>query len=239
MPHRARLYIVCSDRPRNGKTLLARFLADWLTHAGEDPLLYDLDVAAGGLAAHYPQAQRVHFQRTPERVALFDSLVGLSGRDVVIDIPASLLSAFLEEAEAIGLIEALMAEGPEPFFLHVIDRSPASLRHAAALKARYPGNVRPVRNLALGELPDEADSASLYLDLCAAGEIVLPRLSPPALEVVERPGFSFAAFMEGRLAVPSPRLDFELRDICSNVFSQLDRLRLSLGFEDLRDMGLV
>ena len=239
MPTRARLYIVCSDRPRNGKTLLARLIADWLEQEGERPLVFDLDVDKSDLSRHLPAAEVVNLLRTPERVALFDAVVADPFRNVVIEVPASLLSRFLEEGETVGLFEALQETGPVPLFLHVVDRNLDSVRRARALAERHPGLVRPVRNLAIGDVLDEEEAAALYLELFERGEIVLPRLSQAALDVVERPGFSFAAFMAGRLALPSPRLEFELRDVCSEVFEQLQRLRLSLGFDDLRSMGLV
>ena len=239
MPTRARLYIVCSDRPRNGKTLLARLIADWLEQEGERPLIVDLDGDKRDLARHLPAAEVVNLQRTPERVAMFDAIVADSTRNVVMEVPASQLARFLKEGETVGFFEAVRETGPVPLFLHVVDRGLESIRRARALAERHPGLVRPVRNLAIGDMLDHEDAAALYLDLFEQGEIVLPRLSRPALDVVERPGFSFAAFMAGRLVVPSRRLEFELRDVCSGIFEQLRRLRLSLGFDDLRSMGLV
>ena len=241
MTRKAGLHIICSDRARNGKTLLARLLADWLVLTGEAPLAVDHDLPASPFAGRTAAAaRRVDFTRTPERVALFDAVIAAPGRAVVVDVPAPLLDRWIEEATTVGFLEAAAEQGPVPQFLHVIDRDRASLDAARRLAARVaPAMVWPVRNRAIGDCLEEADAAAVYLDLGRGGEIVLPALSADALAFVETPGFTFARFMRGDLAAPSARLSFELRDFCETMFDQFERMHFRVDMAGLRDMGLV
>ncbi len=50
--------IVCSDRHRNGKTLLARVLVDFLLLEGRDPFVLDLDLPREPCAASFPAVPR-------------------------------------------------------------------------------------------------------------------------------------------------------------------------------------
>ena len=55
MPERratASFHLVCSDEPRNGKTLYARLLADYLILCERTPLIFDAAQGASSLGSY-------------------------------------------------------------------------------------------------------------------------------------------------------------------------------------------
>ncbi len=241
MTDRPTLHIICSDRTRNGKTLLARLLIDWLLLGGEEPFVIDLDAPDAPLATRYPgHALAADFSRVTGRVATFDTIVNEAGRSHVLDLPAHHLDDFLSEAEKIGFLDAAREAGLEVVFLFMVDRSRKSVLKAREIaQAVAPCVLHPARNTHVGDLLDDDEVAELYLDLFVSGEIVLPKLSAGSVATVEDAGFSFRDFMEERIEAPSSFQQFELLDFVNTMFDQFARLRLRLDLNSLKDMGLI
>ena len=241
MTDRPALHIICSDRARNGKTLLARLLTDWLLLGGEDPFVIDLDAPDAPLATRYPDhSLAADFSRVTGRVAVFDTIMNDAGRSHVLDLPARDLADFLSEAEKIGFFDAARDIGLEVVFLFMVDRSRKSVLKAREVaQAVSPCPLHPARNTYVGDLLDDDEVAELYLDLFVTGEIVLPKLSAGSMATVEDTGFSFRDFVEERIEAPSSFQQFELLDFVNTVFDQLARLRLRLDLDNLKDMGLI
>ena len=233
--------IICSDRARNGKTLLARLLADWLRLSGERAFIIDLDAPDAPLAARYPQRSlAADFGRIEGRVAAFDTIIGDPGRDFIIDVPARELDAFLEEAVEVAFFEEAARAGMDIVFFFIVDRSLRSIRRARALAAAQPSHqLFPVRNKAIGDLLDDEEASELYLDLYLKGEVALPKLSAAALATVEGPNFSFRDFSLGRIEAPTSFQHYELSDFCDTVFAQFGKLQFRLDMDGLKDMGLI
>ncbi len=241
MTDRPALHIICSDRTRNGKTLLARLLTDWLLLGGGDPFVIDLDAPDAPLAVRYPERSLVaDFSRVTGRVAVFDTIMKAADGTFVLDLPARDLDDFLSEAEKIGFLDAAREAGLEVVFLFMIDRSRRSVLKARGVaQAVSPSLLHPARNTYVGDLLDDDEVAELYLDLFVTGEIVLPKLSDGSMATVEDAGFSFRDFMEERIEAPSSLQQFELLDFVNTVFDQLARLRLRLDLDNLKNMGLI
>jgi hypothetical protein len=241
MTDRPALHIICSDRARNGKTLLARLLTDWILLGGGDPFVLDLDAPDAPLAARHPdRSLAADFSRVTGRVAVFDTIMNDAGRSHVLDLPARDLDVFLSEARKIGFLDAAREAGREVVFLFMVARSGKSVLKAREVsRAVAPCVLHPARNTYVGDLLDDDEVAELYLDLFVTGEIVLPKISAGAMATVEDPGFSFRDFVEGRIEAPSSFQQFELLDFTNTVFEQLAGLRLRLDLDNLRDMGLI
>ncbi len=241
MTDRPALHIICSDRARNGKTLLARLLTDWLLLGGGDPFVIDLDAPDAPLAARHPErALTADFSRVTGRVAVFDTIINDAGRSHVLDLPARDLDGFLSEADKIGFLDAAREAGLEVVFLFMVDRSRKSVLKAREIaQVVAPCVLHPARNTYVGDLLDDDEVAELYLDLFVKGEIVLPRLSAGAMATVEETAFTFRDFMQGRIEAPSSFQHYELSDFVNTVFDQLAKLRLRLDLDSLKDMGLI
>ena len=85
----ALIAIVCSDRHRNGKTLLARLLVDHLLMEERDPYCLDLSYPEGTLRSFFPgRTALVDFEHVPGQMKVFDTILAGPGRDYVIDVPA-------------------------------------------------------------------------------------------------------------------------------------------------------
>jgi hypothetical protein len=91
------IYIICSDRHRNGKTLLARVLVDYLLLDHRDPFVIDANFPEGTLRAAFPgRTALVDFAQIQGQMKMFDTIMGSLGRDYVIDLPAPQLENFFE-----------------------------------------------------------------------------------------------------------------------------------------------
>ncbi len=243
MSMNGRLLIVCSDRARNGKTLLARLLADWLLLHESSVFLVDLDAPAFPLAVRYPDTSlAVDFSATIGRVATFDAIMAQTTINCVVDVPARYFDAFIDELDRLDLFAETAKAGMETIVHYVVDRERDSLEHARALHAvadRDGARFVPVRNAAIGDALKDERSTGLYVDLMKEGEVFLPKFSEEALSWMETANFSFVDFLQGRLRTPSSLLDFELQDAVNGVFEQFERLRLRLDMAGLKDMGLI
>ncbi len=241
MADKPAIHIICSDETRNGKTLLARLLADWLLLNGEHPFIIDLDAPEAPLAGRYPDASlAVDFGRVTGRVRAFDTMMSNPGRDQIVEVPARELDSFLHEADEIAFFDEAKQAGMDIAFLFMVDRSLRSVRHARDLAERYPGcRFFPARNKAIGDLLDDEEAAELYLDLYLNGEVALPKLSPESMATVEGPGFSFRDFSSGRIEAPTSFQHYELSDFTDTVFGQFNKLQFRLDMAGLKDMGLI
>jgi hypothetical protein len=87
MERRPKVIVVCSDRTRTGKSLLARLFVDYLLLAWRDPFLFDTAAAPGDAVRFFPErAMLVDLSRTSGQMALFDTILNSAPRDIVIDL---------------------------------------------------------------------------------------------------------------------------------------------------------
>ena len=93
------VFIVCSDHARNGKTLLARVLVDFLLLEGRDPFCFDLGHPDPALRQYFPgRTAALDFAQAGRSGRLFDTMLARGGRDYVIDLSAQHLALFCEVA---------------------------------------------------------------------------------------------------------------------------------------------
>src|SRR6202035_4473051 len=91
------LYIVASQHPRVGKTLVARLLIEYFRIAGRPIVGYDLSTRELKLASHFPSfVWPVDIHDTPGQMALFDRLGADDWRTPVLDIGYGLFEQFLQ-----------------------------------------------------------------------------------------------------------------------------------------------
>jgi hypothetical protein len=228
----ARFHIVCSDQPRNGKTLIARLLCDYLILSRRAPLIFDAAPSTGGLRSWFPaRASKVELSTTAGQMALFDRALAQPLHDCVVDLPAHLLPAIADLMRHIGFGEERHTPGLELVVLYIADRDVDSLLAGRKLR----GTLRPtrfivVKNEAIAR--DETDRVAkfLYDGLAKEGQLVVPELAGTVMAAIEDKTFSFRRFAEeeGATNLP-PEVRAGIESFLARVFRQFDVLGLGSG----------
>jgi hypothetical protein len=236
-----KIHVVCSDQARNGKTLLARLIADDLTLVGREPAVFDSECPLGGIRAYLPERTRlVDLSRTKGQMAMVDTMLGNAPRDYVIDLSCRLLADTFTLFEQINFIGEARKAGFVVIVLYVIDRPFASLRLARQI---YHGGQLdrfvPVRNDAVGHVSDYCHVVNLYGELVKGGEIFVPVLARETLRIAEQRGFSFAAFLLNRYPHIAAEMRTELRQFINGMFAQIRAIHGQVEVQGLKRMGLV
>ncbi len=182
------IYIIASDQHRNGKTLLARLLVDYLMLDGRDPFVIDTDAPDGPLRSFFPgRTALADFAAIKGQMKLFDTLLAAPGRDYVIDLPARHTENFFAAERDLSFFLECKKLGFRIFLFFVVDQSIISLK-AARLLQHYPGVdlFVPVRNQLVRSAWDEDD-----------GSLTLPFLPAPVASAISNKRFSFRNFVQG------------------------------------------
>ena len=236
-----KIHVVCSDQARNGKTLLARLIADDLTLVGREPAVFDAECPLGGIRAYLPERTRlVDLSRTSGQMAMIDTMLGNAPRDYVIDLSCRLLADTFVLFEQIDFISEARKAGFVVIVLYIVDRPFSSLRLARQI---YHGGQLdrfvPVRNDAVGHVSDYCQVVNLYGELAKGGELVVPVLAREIVRIAEQRGFSFAAFLLNRYPHITAEMRAELRQFLNGMFAQIRQIHGQVEMQDLRRMGLV
>lgn len=222
------IYIVCSDRGRNGKTLLARVLVDHLLLEERDPFCFDLSHPEGALRAYFPgRTALIDITAEDGRRKLFDILLNRTGRDYVIDVPGAHLARFCEAAGEIELAETARARGFRLCVLFVVDREPSSLKTAVAVEDMLqPDLLVPVTNRFVGTcLPDGVPGPVITMD----------KIEGELHAVVSNRRFSLRSFLLGDDSGVPVRLRAHLENFLHGVFGGLRNLEPALTLQTLHE----
>ena len=131
MANKPTIYIVSSDASRNGKTLLARIIVDYLLLDGKDPFALDTDAPEGPLRQFFPgRTALADFDKVAGRMKLFDTILGHPGRDYIIDLPQRHMLAFFKAVAELGFFNAASKIGFRIIVFFVVDWVLPSLRAA-------------------------------------------------------------------------------------------------------------
>jgi hypothetical protein len=231
MPAPPTLYIVCSDRGRNGKTLLARALTDHLLIEERDPFCFDLAAPEGGLRAYFPgRTALIDMADEKARARLFEILLTRTGRDYVIDVPSTQLARFCEAAAAHSLHAASRQKGFRLCVLFVVDRDPASLKSAVALEeALDPDLLVPVVNRFIGtSLPDGVPGPVITIE----------RIEGELRVLVSHRRFSFRSFLLGDEAGIPARLRTPLKTVLHGLCDGFRNLEPAMSLQALHGADL-
>jgi hypothetical protein len=227
MPQNTPLYIVASQHPRVGKTLLSRLLIEYLRLSGRPVVGYDLDPREPTFATYFPNlAWTVDIAETKGQVALFDRMIADNWRSTVIDLGYGLSDQFFAVMAEIGFEQEAQRRGIEPIVLFITDSAPTTARSYAALRQRLRQTTFvPVHNEATSFMFIPQDFPSTRAD---CGLIRIPRLSPIVRGVIDRPGFSFGAYMSKQPGGPT-----EVHSWIGNIFAQFRGLELRVILGEL------
>ena len=146
------VYITTSDQHRNGKTLLARLLGDFLLLDGRDPFMIDTDAPDGPLRHYFPgRTALADFAQMQGQMKVFDTILGFPGRDYVVDLPARHGDDFFKAAEALDFFAEAHKAGFRVMVFFVVDAGTVSLKAAQLVSETRGIDVFiPVRNALVG-----------------------------------------------------------------------------------------
>jgi hypothetical protein len=221
MPH-SPLYIIASQHPRVGKTLLARLLIEFFRIGGRPLVGYDLDPREPTLAPFFPNlVWTVDIADTRGQMALFDRLIADHWRTTVIDLGYGLFEQFFSVMAEIGFEREARRQSIQPVVLFITDSAPITAKSYAELRHRLPQTAFvPIHNEATSFMfipQDFPPSRPEY------GFIRMPRLSPIVRGVIDRPGFSFGAYMSKQPGGPT-----EVHSWIGTIFTEFRELELRL-----------
>ena len=220
------VYITASDQHRNGKTLLARLLADYLLLDGRDPFMIDTDAPEGPLRSFFPgRTALADFSLMPGQMKLFDTIMASPGRDYVVDLPARHTEGFFKAVSELNFFQEAKQLGFRIIIFYVVDRQAASLRAAKEIQ-RFP-NIDlfvPVENQHVGSFWPKTE-----------GDLTIPAL-PSALAIaIADKRFSCRSFVLG----DKQHLPEEYQHILSNflyeVLNNLSNLEPLVTLQGLKD----
>ncbi|HEY2135834.1 MAG TPA: hypothetical protein VGH49_08085 [Xanthobacteraceae bacterium] len=228
------VYIVASPRPRTGKTLLARALAEFFRNDGRPVAAFDLDTMDATLAAFLPKLTLcADINDTRGQVALFDKLIVDDEKPKVVDVSAHAFEAFFNVMEQIDFANVAPRQSVEPVILFATNSDPTAARSYAHLRDRFPGlPLAPVYNDGIvrgyhlrGEFPPTS---------AVALPVRIQAMSPMLRGFVDTTPFSFAEFRRRPPPNFSEYMETELTSWLKKVFLQFREMELRLLLSNLR-----
>jgi hypothetical protein len=226
--HRSEAFhIICSDQSRNGKTLFARLLADYLILSDCPPLIASL--GTNGLDRYFPvRGLKVDLSAAAGQMALLDRALEKPLRNCVVDLPAHLFGQLFDLLKEFDFAEEARAEGLSVLIHFVVETTEVSL--LAGRKLQEEGEFDRfivVRSDAKAPASFDFIHQPLYNKLAKQGRVVVPALDPKVIAVIERPAFSFSQFALGTGVGISPLVGEIIASFLGNVYRQFDLLNFA------------
>ncbi len=208
--------------------MFAKLASDLLTlRNGEVPYIFDTDNPDGSLLNHFAGAGKiVDIKKVAEQVAIFDTLLrpqpkGQASQHFVIDLMARHQNQFFEIYHDISFEEGAADMGLNVSVFYMIDRTEASINRAEKLaRSLQLARFIPIRNGAIGDVLDDWHMAKVYQSMRHEREIILPKISPSALAMLEHPEFHFDTFVAGRYDHFPYELKSELWGFLESLYEQ-------------------
>ncbi len=229
MPRSTPVFIVCSSRPRVGKTLLARVIVEYFRNENRTVAAFDANPGNFALVDHLPGHTAVAtLNDVRGEMALFDQLVAPDLVPKVVDLEPGLFDRFFGVVQEIDFLRETRRNAIAPVALFLADPDPRSVHGYAVLRERMPDlPLLPVFNDALPGMFRCRDSFPAPPQ--GGTPLVIPPVSPVLKGVFERQGFSFADF----IAQPYNRTS-ELFDWTGQMFAQLREIELRQLLADMK-----
>lgn len=221
------VYIVCSPRPRVGKTLVARLLTEFLYAEHHGVAAFDINANEPSLIDYLPRVtQTADISDTRGQMALMDGLIEHDEMPKVIDLGAPSFDGFFRMAAEIGFFKEALRRDVLPIVLFIADGERATQRAFEMVRDRFP-------EAALVAVDNEhitwGEVSPAYRGV---RQLRIAALPPFFKSIIERPTFSFTQFLRDSQD-PSAELHqwtrknfLAFREMTLNLL--LDRLRIGL-----------
>ena len=188
--NRTPVYIVCSPRPRVGKTLVARLLTEYLDLENRYTTAFDINLNEPSLLDFLPKlTETASIEDTFGQMQLMDRLIVNDGAPKVIDLGFHAFDGFFKMASEIGFAKEARRRGVQLAILFIPDRDRTSQRAWDMLRDKFSdAALVPINNeqILLGEIPPWMGPVAL-LDIA-----ILPGFLKT---YIERNTFSFTGFL--------------------------------------------
>lgn len=187
---RTPVYIVCSPRPRVGKTLVSRLLVEYLALENRYAMAFDINLNDPSLLDFLPKlTETASIEDTFSQMQLMDRLIVNDGAPKVIDLGFHAFDGFFKMAAEIGFAKEAERRGVQLVIMFIPDRDRTSERAWAMLQDNFRNAaIVPINNehVLLGEIPP----------WIGRGEPLDIALLPGFLKTyIERNSFSFTGFL--------------------------------------------
>ena len=187
MLHRTPLYIVCSPRPRAGRTLLARLLVDFFLMEDRPVAAFDFASEEPGLIDFLPDYTfRADLAGIQGQMDLFDHLIEPDRTAKVVDLAPASFQQFFAVMRQIDFVAGAHRRGIEVVALFITAADSASARGYAGLRNSLPEMLLvPVYNEAVSrQAPRDnfpLSTVSLPLRIPALPAAAAPLSAKPAV----------------------------------------------------------
>lgn len=221
---RTPVYIVCSPRPRVGKTLLARLQCEFQMNEHGAVQGFDVNLSEPSLVDFLPDiTETVDISDTRGEMALMDRLIVDDHVPKVVDLGYAAFDGFLRLIGEIGFVKEAALRGIEPIVLFTASNDRVAPRAFSDLRIRFPGLVAiPIDNhfVTYGEAPAEFTSQR---------PLTIRALPKFLQSILDRTNFSFADYLRTNKD-PTTELDQWIR----TNFRQFRELELNLLLRKLQ-----
>jgi hypothetical protein len=227
---RTPVFIVCSPRPRVGRTLIARLLTEFFVFDRRSVAIFDASPNAASLSRYLPDLTiPATISDIKTQMALFDRLIINDGRAKIVDVAAELFDPFIALIRDIGFFAEAAKQSVSPVVLFVADRHQASSEAYQRIWQWFPDSLLvPIHNQAImdawhyGRFPSRRANGF---------PLRIPRLPWTLNSVVNKKGFSFTKFLETPVDAPT-----ELHEWINRSFVAFRELQLSILMESFRPL---
>ena len=221
------IYIVCSDRHRNGKTLLARILVDYLVLEDGDPFVIDTETPEGPLRGSFPgRTALVDFASVPGQMKLFDTIIAGPGRDYVIDLSTPQFESFFDIQKKLDFMAEATRVGFRVVVLFIVDKYHGSLAAADDVRhAIYPGHVILVNNAFVGGALSWGEKRPRFN---------IPVMDRSVADLLENRRFSIRGFLLGEDYSLDAQVEAKLRSFLIAVVQALDGIEPAIEVSNRR-----
>jgi hypothetical protein len=191
---RSPVMIVCSPRPRVGRTLVARLLVDYFLLDGRPVVAFDACPDDPVLSDYLPgHSIPASITDTRGQMALFDRLIVNIGAPKVIDLAADQFGHFFNILEEIDFVAEARQRAIDTVILYVTEDHPKSVDAYHRLLTRFPkATIVPVHN----EIFESFNATSHSHPARGAMPVHVGQLPTLLFGVIYHPGFSIADFLK-------------------------------------------
>jgi hypothetical protein len=225
---RTPVFLICSPRPRVGKTLIARLLTEFFLFDGRPAAAFDTSPNDASLSRYLPECTvPATISDIKSQMALFDQLIVNDARPKIIDLAAGLFDPFLALTRNIGFLEEAPKQSVSPVVLFVADRHPVSSEAYQMIWRWIPRSLLvPVHNQAIMFVWHYSNFPTRR-----GVPLRIPCLPSTLNGVVNKKAFSFTKFLDTPVNSPT-----ELHESINRSFVAFRELQLSILMENFRPL---